>query len=136
MPMIRSTSRLGTFGLTRQYGHARLLAVLLVVAQLACHGVLGAMHQPGMGSEAQGHFAHATLMDGVGEERSAGTISDTANHVAALLFGLTLALWLLSQRSFAFQAVAPPGRRPARRAVVCFRLPRGPTPASLGVLRL
>jgi hypothetical protein len=115
----------------------RLLAPLLVLTLLACHGVFGALHQATpVSAPVEAHPSHAGaiagLTGGAPEEPPLGG----ASYAATLFFVLAAAFWLLFGGKLAHA-----GARITRPVLGCHRppvasLPRGPTLPLLQVLRL
>ncbi|QIN77381.1 hypothetical protein GBA65_01370 [Rubrobacter marinus] len=122
-------------------GRDRLVAALLTVALLLCHGALGALHQSPSQPAGQGAGGHHVSAAGSSAEDHHAKHHEAslahADYAAALfvvLLGTALALFL--------------GRFPARGLAVAPRLfwrvflplflrpPRGPTPPLLQVFRL
>jgi hypothetical protein len=115
----------------------RLLAPLLVLTLLACHGVFGALHQiEPTSAPVEGHPSHAGAIAGLtGGAPDEPPLSD-AGYAATLFFVVVAAFWLLFGGKLAHA-----GARITRPALGCqrprvARLPRGPTLPLLQVLRL
>ena len=119
-------------------GRARLVAALLAVALLLCHGALGALHQASSWpvEHATGHHAPPTApMDHHAEHH--GVPVAHADYAAALFVVLLgAALALLARRFLAWGLAAAP-RLFGRVSLSFFlRPPRGPTLPLLQVFRL
>jgi hypothetical protein len=116
----------------------RLLAPLLVLTLLACHGVFGALHHttPALSAPVEGHASHAGaiagLTGGAPEEPPLGG----ADYAVTLFSVLAAVFWLLFGGKLGHA-----GARITRPVLGCRRppgasSPRGPTPPLLQVLRL
>ncbi len=115
----------------------RLLAPLLVLTLLACHGVFGALHQiTPTSAPVEEHPSHAGAIAGLtGGAPDEPPLSD-AGYAATLFFVVVAAFWLLFRGKLAHA-----GPRITRPALGCHRppvarLPRGPTLPLLQLLRL
>jgi len=116
----------------------RLLAPLLVLTLLACHGVFGALHQatPAASAPVEGHQSHAGAIAGLtGGAPDEPPLGD-ASYAATLCFVLAAVFWLLfgGKLGHAGARITRPvlgWRRPPDAS-----LPRGPTLPLLQVLRL
>jgi hypothetical protein len=117
----------------------RLLAPLLVLTLLACHGVFGALHQVIPASApVEGHLSHAGAIAGlVGDAPDEPPLGGaSSSYDATLFFVLAAVFWLL----FAGK-LGNASARVIRPVLRCYRppvasLPRGPTRPLLQVLRL
>ena len=115
----------------------RILAPLLVLTLLACHGVFGALHQAVPASVLGGeHPLHAGAVADQTEDTHDEVPLGGANYAATLFLFLTAIFWLLFGGKFARVGarIAWPARGHHRVAV--FGYPRGPTLPLLQVLRL
>ncbi len=115
----------------------RILAPLLVLTVLACHGVFGALHQSVPTSVlAGGHPPHA----GAVADQTGGTHDEVplggANYAATLFFFLAAVFWLLFGGKLARVGARISWPACGRYRLAVFGYPRGPTVALLQVLRL
>jgi hypothetical protein len=116
----------------------RILAPLLVLTLLACHGVFGGLHLSVPASVLAGE--HPPHHAGSAVDETGGTHDEVplggANYAATLFFFLAAVFWLLfgSKLTRVGARIAWPVRGRHRLAV--FGYPRGPTLALLQVLRL
>jgi hypothetical protein len=115
----------------------RLLAPLLVLTLLACHGVFGGLHQSVPTSVlAAEHPPHAgAVADQTGGAPDEALLGG-ASYAATLFFFLAAVFWLLFGGKLA--RVGARIARPAlnRHRLAVFGYPRGPTLPLLQVLRL
>jgi hypothetical protein len=116
----------------------RLLAPLLVLTLLACHGVFGALHQaePAPSAPAEGHPSHAATIAGLTGGSPDEPLLGGADYAATLCFVLAAVFWLLFGGKLGNASA-----RITRPVFGCRRppvasLPRGPTLPLLQVLRL
>ena len=118
-------------------GRGRLVAALLAVALLFCHGALGALHQvSSWPAEHAGGQPHAPATAPATAEHHGGPVAhaDYAAVFFVVLLGAALAL-LLGGLSLRGTVVSP--RIFGRVFLPLFlRPPRGPTPPLLQVFRL
>ena len=124
-------------------GRGRLVAALLIVALLLCHGALGALHQastPRAVEHAGGHDgAHATVQHasadhGVGDND--GPVAH-ADYAAVLFVVLLGAAFLLLSGRFAARGLVVSSRASWRvPSTLALLPPRGPTLPFLQVFRL
>jgi hypothetical protein len=113
----------------------RLLAPLLVLTLLACHGVFGALHTP-TSVPVEEHPSHAGTIAGLAGGAHHEPPLGSASYNATLFFVLAAAFWLLFGSKFWYA-----GARITRPVLRCpqtpvARLPRGPTLPFLQVLRI
>jgi hypothetical protein len=115
----------------------RLLAPLLVLTLLACHGVFGALHQTmPTSAPVEGQASHAGAIAGQTGGASDEPPLDGASYAATLFFVLAAVFWLLFGGN-----LAQAGARITRPALVSHQppttnYPRGPTLPLLQTLRL
>jgi hypothetical protein len=129
--MAAGRDRIGLFRGPKQ----RLLAPLLVLTLLACHGVFGALHQVTPSSvPVEGHPSHAGTIAGLAGDVPHEIPLGGGSYDATLFFVL-VAFWLLFGGK-----PGQIGARIARPVLRCHRLsarlPRGLTLPLLQVLRL
>ncbi|QIN80973.1 hypothetical protein GBA65_21175 (plasmid) [Rubrobacter marinus] len=117
----------------------RVLAPLLVLALLACHGAYGAAeHQLlfELAGAVEGHAAHVTpaATDGAGPH---AWDADVASYAAAILVAVVGAVaWTRLRDVRGWRGLPLPRRSWALRAPPVLPPPRAPTPSSLQVYRL
>jgi hypothetical protein len=111
----------------------RVLAPLLVLTLLVCHGLFGGMHQSELA-----HLVAYTPHAEVPAEQGMGASDEglgSVGYAAALFFVLMAVLWSLLRAAAWRRAPAPRSfEGPYRPAVLPY--PRGPTISTLQVFRL
>lgn len=122
-------------------GRGRLVAALLIVALLLCHGALGALYQASLQAVEHGGGHHAHAMErpapadhGMGHHAGLVAHADYAAVLFGVLLGATLVLIPGRFPALSF-AAAPCAPRPAYIQPVLIP-PRGPILPLLQVFRL
>jgi hypothetical protein len=115
----------------------RLLAPLLVLTLLACHGVFGGLHQSVPTSAPVGeHPPHAGTVAG----QTGGTPDEAplggASYAATLFLFLAAVFWLLFGGKLGHVGARIARSSLGRHRLAVFGYPRGPTLPLLQVLRL
>lgn len=118
----------------------RVLASLLAVALLLCHGVFGVHHlipsPPIFAGSAEGHTS-AAGHDVPTHERSADHSMSAGYFATLLAVALGTLLWLLLRNARAWSRIIAPDPHFARPlARIFLHRPRGPSPPMLQVFRL
>jgi hypothetical protein len=113
----------------------RVLAPLLVLTLLVCHGLFGGMHQsePTL-APLGGHTSHAEVPAEQGMGASDEDLG-SVGYAATLFFVMVAAFWLLLRTAAWRRAPAPPWFEERYRPAILL-YPRGPTISTLQVFRL